>query len=314
VERQWVHRPVLVEEVLSLLITDRGGRYADLTVGGAGHAVAILEALSPTGTLIGLDRDPAAVARAATRLAAFGQRAEVAVGRAGGLKPILAVRGIEQVNGVLLDLGLSSDQLLANRGFSFEGDAPLDMRFNPDDASEPAYALLARLGDSELAELFTRHGEFPRRDARRYARRLTAARAAGPLERVAEVREALLPLLPVRRRAQILARLFQSLRIAVNDELGELDRSLEAAATCLAPGGVLCVLSYHSLEDRRVKRFFNPPPPPRRDLPPPAGWPTGRFRPLTRRAIRPSPSEIEVNPRARSARLRAGARREDDSF
>jgi 16S rRNA (cytosine1402-N4)-methyltransferase len=307
-----VHRPVLVDEVVRLLITDRGGRYADLTVGGGGHAEAILEALAPTGTLIGLDRDPAAVTRAAPRLARFGRRVELVVGRAGDLTSILEVRGIEQVDGVLLDLGLSSDQLAANRGFSFEGDAPLDLRFNPAEDREPAHALLARLDQPALADLLRRHGEFSPPEARRLARRLLDTRARTPLDRVGVVRDALLPLIPPPRRAQTLARVFQALRIQVNDELGELDRALEAAATCLRAGGVLAVLAYHSLEDARVKAFLRPPAPPRRDLPPPPGWPAGRFVPLTRGALRPSASEIQVNSRARSARLRAGVRRQSD--
>ncbi len=296
--------------MLRHLIGDPAGCYADLTLGGGGHSEAILEALAPAGTLIGLDRDPNAVAAAALRLSRFSGRVELAVGRAGDLTSILAVRGIEQVNGVLLDLGLSSDQLASDRGFSFEGDSPLDMRFNPAEGGEPAHALLARIDESELAQLFARYGEFSRHESRRLARRLIAARAHAPLDRVSAVREALLPVIPARRRAQTLARVFQALRIQVNDELNELDRALDASAQSLRPGGVLCVLAYHSLEDRRVKRFLLPPSPPRRDLPPPAGFPAGRFQVLTRRAVRPTPAEIHANPRARSARLRAGVRKD----
>jgi len=302
------HRPVMVEEVLRLLITERRGRYADLTVGGGGHAEAILEALDPAGTLIGLDRDPAALAGAAARLARFGGRVELVPGRASDLTSILAVRGIEQVDGVLLDLGLSSDQLASGRGFSFEGDGPLDMRFNPAEGREPAHALLARLSQAELAEILQIYGEFSRGESRSLARRLIAARARSPLMQVAAVRDALLSI-PARHRQRTLARVFQALRIQVNDELSELDRGLVAAARSLRTGAVLCALSYHSLEDRKIKEFFRSPAPPRRDLPPPPGWAVGRFEVITRRAIRPSPAEVEVNPRARSARLRAGVRR-----
>jgi 16S rRNA (cytosine1402-N4)-methyltransferase len=214
------------------------------------------------------------------------------------------------VDGVLLDLGLSSDQLAADRGFSFEGDAPLDLRFNPGEDRETAAQLLERLDDTEIAELLMSYGEFPRGQAHRLARRLAQTRDRAPLTRVSELRAVVLPLLPPARRAQALARIFQTLRIAVNDELNQVEGSLHAASDALRPHGVLCVISYHSLEDRMVKRFLRPPAPPRRDLPPPPGWPVPRFVLLTRGAVRPSPEEISLNPRARSARLRAGRRRD----
>jgi len=304
------HCPVLVAEVLAYLVTDRNGRYADLTVGGGGHAESILTALAPSGTLIGVDRDPAAAALAAGRLARFGGRAEVVTGRGSDLTAILAVRGIEQVDGVLLDLGLSSDQLAAKRGFSFEADGVLDLRFDPGEDRETAAALLARLDAGAIAELFARYGEFPPAAARRLARRLVKARAEAPLDSVARLRECLAPVLDPRRRSQSLARIFQALRIHVNDELTEVAASLAAATNALRPGGVLCVISYHSLEDRLAKRLFAPPPPPRRDLPPPPGWSAPHFVPLTRRAVRPSAEEVRLNPRSRSARLRAGQRRD----
>ena len=304
------HSPVLVAEVLAYLLGDRGGRYVDLTVGGGGHAESILTALAPSGTLLGVDRDPAAAALAARRLARFGGRAEVVTGRGSDLTAILAVRGIEQVDGVLLDLGLSSDQLLAKRGFSFEGDGVLDLRFDPGEDRPTAADLLARLDAGAIAEILVRYGEFPAAEARRIARHLVAARAEGPLDTVARLRACLAPVLDPRRRAQSLARIFQSLRIQTNDELTEVARSFAAATAALRPGGVLCVISYHSLEDRLAKELFASPPPPRRDLPPPPGWPVPRFVPLTRRAVRPAPEEVRMNPRSRSARLRAGQRRD----
>jgi 16S rRNA (cytosine1402-N4)-methyltransferase len=310
VGHETAHCPVLVAEVLAHLVTDRNGRYVDLTVGGGGHAESILTALAPSGTLIGVDRDPAQAALAADRLARFGDRAEVVTGRGSDLTAILAVRGIEQVDGVLLDLGLSSDQLAAKRGFSFEGDGVLDLRFNPGEDREPAHALLARLDAAAIAALLVRFGEFPPAEARRLARRLVAARDRAPLDRVSRFCAALAPALDPRRRMQSLARIFQALRIQVNDELAQVEGSLAAATSALKPGGVLCVISYHSLEDRLVKRLFAPPAPPRRDLPPPPGWPAPRFVPLTRGAVRPSPEEVHANPRARSARLRAGQRRD----
>jgi 16S rRNA (cytosine1402-N4)-methyltransferase len=304
------HAPVLPAEVLTYLLGDRSGRYVDLTVGGGGHAESILTALAPSGTLIGVDRDPAAAAMAAARLASFGGRAEVVTGRGSDLTAILAVRGIEQVDGVLLDLGLSSDQLRAERGFSFEGDCVLDLRFDPGEDRPTAADLLAGLDAGAIAAVLTRFGEFPPAAARRIARQLVLARAGSPLASVARLRSALEPVLDPRRRAQWLARVFQALRIAVNDELTEVEGSLEAATRALRPGGVLCVISYHSLEDRLVKRLFAPPLPPRRDLPPPPGWAAPRYVPLTRRAVRPTPEEIRMNPRSRSARLRAGQRRD----
>jgi 16S rRNA (cytosine1402-N4)-methyltransferase len=231
-------------------------------------------------------------------------------GRGSDLTAILAVRGIEQVDGVLLDLGLSSDQLAADRGFSFEGDGVLDLRFDPSEDREPAHALLARLDAGAIADLLARYGEFPSGEARRLARRLVAARERSPLDRVSRVRAAVAPALDPRRSSQSLARIFQALRIQVNDELAEVEASLAAATSALRTGGVLCVISYHSLEDRLVKQLFTPPPPPRRDLPPPPGWPVPLFTPLTRGAVRPSPEEVRANPRARSARLRAGSRRD----
>jgi len=301
----------MVAEVLALLVHDPAGMYADLTVGGGGHAAAILEHTAPAGRVLGLDRDPEAAARAGQRLARFGARATVVAGRAGDLPALIAAHGMGPMDGVLLDLGLSSDQLASGRGFSFEGDAPLDMRFDAGEPRARAADLLTQRSAGELATLFHQYGDFPPREARRVANRLVSFRSHTPLERVADLRAALTPLFPAPGRAQNLARIFQSLRIAVNDELHELDRALDAAASALRPGGVLCVLSYHSLEDRRTKAFLAPKAPPRRDLPPPPGWQTGRMRPLTRRALRPQAAEIAVNPRARSARLRAGVRTEE---
>jgi 16S rRNA (cytosine1402-N4)-methyltransferase len=299
----------MVDEVLRLLITDRQGRYADLTVGGGGHAEAILDATE--GILIGLDRDPGAADSARARLRRFGDRAVIAHGCGGDLPRILAERGIGPMTGILADLGLSSDQLASERGFSFEGDARLDMRFDPTEPRPTAAELLATMSEPELARLFVAAGEFSPREARRIAARLVRARAEGPLDRVAVLRSLLAPLFPPPARAQSLARVFQALRIQVNDELGEVDRTLAAATEVLRPGGVLCVLAYHSLEDRRVKSLFALRVPPRREVPAPPGWSAGPFRPIHRRALRPQAAEVAVNPRARSARLRAGVRTED---
>jgi 16S rRNA (cytosine1402-N4)-methyltransferase len=299
----------MVGEVLELLITDRRGLYADLTLGGGGHAEAILDATE--GPLIGLDRDPTAVARARRRLDRFAPRTTLLPGRGGDLVSALTEHGLGSCAGVLVDLGLSSDQLASGRGFSFEGDAPLDMRFDPGEARPTAADLLAEWAPAELAQLFAQNGDFPPPVARRIAQAIVRARARAPLAGVAALRAVVAPLFPPALRQQNLARIFQSLRMAVNDELGELDRTLAAATAALRPGGVLCVLSYHSLEDRRVKSLFAPRVPPRREVPAPPGWSAGPFVPRTRRALRPQVAEVTANPRARSARLRAGVRTED---
>ncbi|HWN81781.1 MAG TPA: 16S rRNA (cytosine(1402)-N(4))-methyltransferase RsmH [Candidatus Udaeobacter sp.] len=305
-----VHRPVMVAEVLQALVTDRRGRYADLTVGGGGHAEAILDATE--GTLIGLDRDPQAVARVSARLRRFGERAIIAQGRGGDLPQVLTALGIDAVDGVLVDLGLSSDQLAAGRGFSFEdAAAPLDLRFDAGEARPTAADLLADSAPAELARLWREHGDFPPAHARGIARAIATARARAPITRVAELNAAVAPLFPPHQRAQNLARIYQALRIEVNDELGELDRTLAGATAALRVGGVLCVLAYHSLEDRRVKSLFALRVPPRREVPAPPGWSAGPFQPLFRRGLRPQAAEVLDNPRARSARLRAGVRTED---
>ena len=300
----------MVSEVLECLVTDRRGRYADLTVGGGGHAEAILDATE--GTLIGLDRDPQAVARVERRLRRFGDRATVVHGRGGDLGRILAERGIEAVDGVLVDLGLSSDQLAAGRGFSFEAaQAPLDLRFDAEETSATAAEILAEATPAELNRLWRELGDFSPPIAHRITRAVVAARSRAPLTHVAALNAAVTPLFPAHQRSQNLARIYQVLRIQVNDELGELDRTLAAATAALRVGGVLCVLAYHSLEDRRVKALFAPRVPPRREVPAPPGWSAGPFQPLFRRGLRPQAAEVADNPRARSARLRAGVRMED---
>jgi 16S rRNA (cytosine1402-N4)-methyltransferase len=301
---------VLVEEVVGLLVTDADGVYVDGTIGGgAGHTRAILRLLGPRGRVVGLDRDPIAIREAATTLGTQGERVVLRNVRASQMHTVLAEEGIGQVDGVLLDLGISSDQLASRRGFSFERDGPLDLRFDPREESPSAHERLHELDVHELAAVFVRYGEFTRREARRYASGLLAAREDRDLTRVEEVRAVLEPLLPPRRRARSLARLFQALRILTNDELHEVEGALEAAALGLRTGGVLCVISYHSLEDRLVKRFMTPVAPPRRDLPPPPGWQEARFEILTRRPVRPGARETATNPRARSAKLRAARRR-----
>ena len=307
------HLPVMAEEVLNALSPHPGSFQVDATVGGGGHAVRILGATSPDGWLLGLDADPAAVGRTARRLARFGDRAVLRQTNFEHLARVAAETGFDVVDGVLFDLGLSSDQLAEEaRGFSFRADGPLDMRFDPT-RGEPASAMIERLDQRGLARLIRAYGEEP--FASRISRAIFAARESGTIRtsrQLAEVIEVAVPRPPAGRRSiHPATRTFQALRIAVNRELEVLEGALTAACDLLRPGGRLVVLSYHSLEDRIVKRYLAAE---RRGCVCPPALPvcvcgrTPRLRPVGRNPGRPSPLEIEANPRARSARLRAAER------
>jgi 16S rRNA (cytosine1402-N4)-methyltransferase len=302
------HVPVLLEEVLTALAPRDDATYVDGTFGAGGYSAALLAAARCH--VLGLDRDPEAVRRGIALAARHEGRLTVIEGRFGDMER--AVRGatVGPIAGVALDLGLSSLQLdAAERGFSFRLDGPLDMRMGGDGTS--AADLVARLSEDELAELIRALGE--ERFARRVARAIAAARRQTPIRRTGELAEIVRAAIPQREPGLDPAtRTFQALRIAVNDELGELDRGLAAAERLLQPGGRLAVVAFHSLEDSRVKAFLRqrsgaiasasrhmPPAP---DTPPPS------FTLLTRRPIRPGAGEIARNPRARSARLRAAER------
>ena len=302
-----LHRPVMVEAVLEFLAPRPGGRYVDGTIGDGGHARAVLEAASPGGKLLGIDRDPAMVARAARRLAPYGERLMIHHGDYRDLKRHLTEVGWVEVDGVLLDLGLSSYHLEApERGFSFSLGGPLDMRY------DPAQKLTARdivneWAVEELAALFREHGEG--RDASRIARAIGQARTVKPLERTGELSELIVSAKGAGAGSVHPAtRVFQALRCAVNDELGGLEEALEGAVDVLAAGGRLVVISFHSLEDRIVKNTFRSL---ERGCICPPKFPVCRCgrRPkvvrLTKRPRRPSAGEVAANPRARSARLRA---------
>ncbi|RMF24582.1 MAG: 16S rRNA (cytosine(1402)-N(4))-methyltransferase RsmH [Deltaproteobacteria bacterium] len=301
------HEPVLAAEVVELLRPRAGGRYVDATVGDGGHAEKILEASAPGGRLLACDRDPEALERAASRLAGFGDRVELAQATFDDLPHLLAERGWRDgADGILLDLGVSSRQLdEARRGFSFSADGPLDMRMNPAEGASAA-DLLRELSERELAELLRRYGE--ERAARRIAREICRARRQAPITRTRELREAVVRA-GVRGRPghDPATRTFQALRIAVNDELGQLERFLARGWSLLRPGGRLAILSYHSLEDRLVKRAFAEwaadcvcPP----EQPVCTCSKRAEVRLVTRRKRKPSPAEVERNPRARSAGLR----------
>jgi 16S rRNA (cytosine1402-N4)-methyltransferase len=308
------HLPVLVDEVLATLAPSSGSLHIDATLGGGGHTERILEAANPDGRVLGLDADPAAIGRAEARLRArFGDRLVLRQANFRELAEVAPDAGFDVVDGCLFDLGLSSYQLAdRSRGFGFRAGGPLDMRF---DASRgvPASELLASLDAAELTALFRRYGEEPK--APRIARAIVDARKTAPVstaEDLAALVERVAPPNPrLRRRTHPATRVFQALRIAVNEELDALSAGLAAALDLLRPGGRLVVLSYHSLEDRTVKRFFQAerrgcvcPP----ELPVCVCGRNPRLRLVTRPSITPTDAEVAANPRARSARLRAAER------
>ena len=308
------HLPVLVDEVIQMLAPAAGSLHIDATLGGGGHTERILEAASPDGRLLGLDADPAAIARVEARLRArYGDRLVLRQANFRELASVAPSAGFPAVDGCLFDLGLSSYQLAdRERGFGFRTGGPLDMRFDPS-RGVPAAELLASLDTAELTALFRRYGEEPR--APRIARAIVDARRVAPVataEELAALVERVAPPNPrIRRRTHPATRVFQALRIAVNEELEALQAGLAAALDLLRPGGRLVVLSYHSLEDRIVKRFFQAerrgcvcPP----ELPVCVCGRNPRLRLVTSPSLTPSATEIEANPRARSARLRAAER------
>jgi len=286
------HTPVLLDEVLEHLDPRPGGVYADVTLGGGGHAKAILERSSPDGRLIGTDRDPSALEAASAALSAFGDRATLRKARIGELADVLASLEVENVDGVLADLGVSSVQLdRAERGFSIAKDGPIDMRMDPTEG-ETALELIGRSDADELANVIYRYGE--ERRSRKIARSLRRAYEDGELETTGDLRHAVRRAIgPRRGRIDPATKTFQALRIAVNDELGELEALLEQAPQLVRIGGVVAVISFHSLEDRMVKHAF-------RD--------SEQLSPLTKRPIIASEREREHNPRSRSAKLRAARR------
>ncbi|PYJ94134.1 MAG: 16S rRNA (cytosine(1402)-N(4))-methyltransferase [Verrucomicrobia bacterium] len=295
----------MVAEVLAALNPKPGRRYADGTVGGAGHAAAILKASAPTGWLFGCDRDDAALQLAAVRLAEFEGRYEL---RRGNFAELADWFELESGDGVLLDLGVSSPQLdCAERGFSFQQDGPLDMRMDRRQ-SLTAAQLVNEAGTEDLMRIFRDLGEEP--EARRLARAIESERRLRRFETTRQLAELIERISPRRgKRAHPATRVFQALRMAVNDEIGSLRRGLEAAMKILKPGGRLTVITFHSIEDRVVKEFGRgrsrdyvvrgdvDVPELREPAAPDLKW-------VSRRAVQPSPDEIAANPRARSAQLR----------
>lgn len=308
---QFDHVPVMGREIVELLLPVPTGLFVDATVGGGGHAALLLEA-RPDIRLLGVDRDADAVSAARDRLAEFGDRVQVVQGRFGELREILSGRDEGNVIAVLFDLGVSSAQLdRPERGFSYRFDAPLDMRMDSSQ-SLTAAEVVNEYDEGRLARLISRFGE--ERFANRVAAAIVAARPIHGTRELAEIVKTAIPAATRRRGPHPARRTFQAIRMEVNQELPDLAAGLDDAVHLVGPGGRVAVLAYHSLEDRIVKEQFvaassRPELPARlpvRDTRPPAP-----FRLLSRRAVRPTPQEVEANPRSESARLRVLERRQD---
>jgi 16S rRNA (cytosine1402-N4)-methyltransferase len=306
------HLSVMADEVIRFLAPKPGGIYVDGTIGGAGHAARILEASSPDGMLIGFDRDAEALRAAEARLCPFAGRVRLVQGNFTGVEEALTGSGIERIDGILLDLGVSSHQLdSGERGFSFQKEAPLDMRMDRDSGATAA-ELVNTLPEMELARIIRDFGE--ERWARRIATFIVNARMEAPIEttlRLVDIIKGAIPRGAWEERLHPATRTFQALRIAVNDELASLEKGLDLGIKMLNRGGRSVVISFHSLEDRIVKQSF------RRlagGCTCPKGLPycvcgnTPLLRVLTGKPVMAGEAEVEANPRARSARLRAAER------
>jgi 16S rRNA (cytosine1402-N4)-methyltransferase len=303
-----MHRPVLYQEIIHALRPRQGGHYVDATLGAGGHAQGILRASQPDGSLLGLDVDPEALAIAHERLEPFGERAILVRASYTTLVEQLQALSWEQVDGVVLDLGVSSMQLeSAERGFSFRYDAPLDMRFDPENPESAAY-LVNTLPEAELADLISRYGEEHR--ARRVAHAIVRARPVNTTRQLAQVVANVTS--GGRPGIHPATRTFQALRIAVNRELEALEQVLPQAVSVLAPQGRLAVISFHSLEDRIVKQYFRQES---KDCLCPPKQPVctcghkASLIEITRTPVRPEEAEVKDNPRSRSARLRIAEKR-----
>jgi 16S rRNA (cytosine1402-N4)-methyltransferase len=301
-----MHQAVLLQEVITMLQPRSGGSYIDATVGAGGHATALLEASSPDSQLFGFDRDQNALEVARRQLTQFGQRVHLFHANFDRLAQVAKAHDIPRADGILLDLGVSSMHLdQPQRGFSFQTDGPLDMRMDPSTGSTAA-DLVNRLPEDELANLIYRYGE--ERHSRRIARAIVKAR---PIQRTLELAQIVVRAVRSGGSGRIkihpATRTFQALRIAVNDELGALERVLPQALESLEPGGRLAVISFHSLEDRIVKQYFKQES---QDCicPPEQPVCTCKHKAIiniiSKRPITPSLDEIDANPRARSAKLR----------
>lgn len=293
-----VHQPVMVREVLEALAPAPGERFLDLTIGAGGHSFEIASRLGPEGVLVGMDLDAVILEIAGKRLAGPGlARSHLVHGNYLDCRQALAEAGLEKVDGVLADLGASSLQLgAAERGFSFAKDGPLDMRMDAGANATTAEEIVNEAPEGELAEIFWRYGE--ERFSRRIARRIAEARRAEKITRTGQLAEIIRRAYGRYRSWRInpATKVFQALRIAVNDELGNLKGLLEILPDLVERGGRVAVIAFHSLEDRLVKEDFR------------SRARSGAYTLITKKPLRPTQAEVEANPRARSARLRAAKR------
>ncbi|MDZ5470693.1 16S rRNA (cytosine(1402)-N(4))-methyltransferase RsmH [Bacillus sp. 31A1R] len=302
------HTTVLLDETVDGLNINPDGIYVDCTMGGAGHSALILSKLSEKGKLYAFDQDETAIAHAKEKLAEYGDRVTIIKSNFEHLQEELEKLGIHKVDGVLYDLGVSSPQLdTPERGFSYHNDAPLDMRMDQD-ADFSAYDVINHWSYEEMVKIFFKYGE--EKFSKQIARKIEANRATKPIETTGELVEIIKDAIPAparRKGGHPAKRIFQAVRIAVNDELGVFERSLEQAIQILNPGGRISVITFHSLEDRickvTLKKHSETP-----NLPPGIPIIPDEYKPIlkliTRKPILPSDEELEANNRARSAKLR----------
>ncbi len=304
------HVPIMVEQILQHLHVSAHHTYLDATLGGGGHSEALLQHSSPDGKVIGLDRDPEAILEASTRLAPFGDRFQAVQSNYSAMRTVLDDLGIDFVDGLLLDAGVSSHQLDdADRGFSFRNSGPLDMRMGPDDNTPTLEQFLHTQDEESLAKILKEYGEL--KGSYRVAKAIISAFSAGKITNTGELSQvvvsAIQPGLMRRMNINPATLAFQALRIAINDELSHLREAVYSAVECVRPGGYIALMCFHSLEDRIVKQGF-------RHLANPCECPPGlpacvchkqpRLEIVTRKPLKASDKECEANPRARSAVLR----------
>jgi len=306
------HKPVLLYETIALLRPEPGGVFLDATLGGGGHACELLERTAPNGVLVGIDRDPDALGFAARRLAPFGDRAKLIRANFREVKHVLASLGIAELDGAIFDLGVSSHQLDSDRGFSFLRDEPLDMRMSPAEGGPSAADIVNTYAESDLAEVIHRYGE--ERYARAIARAIVRRRAVSPIRTTGELTEVIVSTVGGRYRGQEIhpaTRSFQAIRIETNSELEAIEKGLEDTAELLRAGGRVCVIGFHSLEDRISKRLF------RKlsgycecsaRLPACVCGARRVVKVITTKPVVPAAQEVAVNPRSRSAKLRCAER------